>query len=94
MEKRSSYQPFWRINKSVLPLGITWEDFWPGIFTYLGLHIFLDDMLIPLLFAISFVIFNATLKRTHRSKALVDKIYRTMNGDHFYVEKNRSFKRD
>lgn len=88
MERRSSYQPFWRMNKSVLPLGIDWEDFLPGIFGYLLLQILLDDVLIPLFISISILVINATLKRAHRSKAFLDKFIRTTNGDHYHVEKN------
>ena len=88
MEQRSSYLPFWRINKSVLPLGIDWEDFVPSVIGYLFLQILLDDMIIPLLIASGVLVINATLKRTHRSKAFFDKIAKSLNGDHFYVEKN------
>lgn len=88
MDQRSFYKPLWRINKSILPLGIDWEDFLPSLIGYLFLQIFLDDVVVPLLIAISVLVINATLKRTHRSKAFFDKIIRAMNGDHHHVEKN------
>ncbi len=88
MDQRSFYKPLWRINKSILPLGIDWEDFLPSLIGYLFLQIFLDDVVVPLLIAICVLVINATLKRTHRPKAFLDKVSKAMNGDHHYVEKN------
>lgn len=75
-------------------MSITWEDFWPSVYIYLSLQILLEDMVVPLALAMSLLVLNTTFKRAHRSKALFDRFVCSMTGDHFHVEKNRSFKFD
>jgi hypothetical protein len=94
MEARAKYKPFWRINRSVLPLGITWEEALPSLCLFLFLKLFLEDFLIALILSLSQLILAAHLKRVHRSKASLDLVNRWFMGDHIYVEKSRSFKFD
>lgn len=92
MEARTHYKPYWRINKSLLPIGITWEEAVPSLCGFLFLKIFLDDFIVPIIGAILYLIISANLKRSHRGKAAQDIFFRKIKGDHFYVSKNRSFK--
>ena len=88
MESRSQFKSFWRINKSLLPIGITWEEAVPSLCGFLFLKIFLDDFILPILLAILYLIISANLKRSHRSKAAQDIFCRKLKGDHFHVSKN------
>ena len=88
MELRTQHKPFWRMNRSLLPIGINWEEALPSLCWFLLLKIFLDDFLVPIIIAILYLVISASLKRTHRSKAAQDIMCRWVKGDHFNVEKN------
>ena len=91
MEKRISHEPFWRINRSVLPLGITWEEAFPCVVIFMFLEVFLGDVGIPLVLAIALLFIMTILKRAHRKGALIDLIDFCLLGDHSYVQTDRSF---
>lgn len=92
MEKRWTYKPLFRINKSVLFLGLTWEDMLPGLFIFLIFQIATKDLMICSFLSLFFVAISVTSRRKHRSKILKDLALQILTEDVIYVDRNGCFK--
>lgn len=90
MEQRSKYKPFFRINKSVLFLGLTWEDMLPGIIIFLISQMVFKDLMICSFLAVFFIFISAVSRRKHRSKIIKDVVLSMLTEDVIYVDRSRS----
>ena len=92
LDLRSKYKPFFRINKSVLFLGLNWEDMLPGIVVFITSQIIFKDLLICSFIGVFFIFLSAILRRKHRSKILKDVALSLLTEEVIYVQRNRSIK--
>jgi len=90
MHERPKYKPYFRINKSVLFLGLTMEDMIPGIIIFLVSQIFFKDLMVGSFLAVFFIISSAVLRRKHRTMIVKDVVISFFTKDVVYVSPNRS----
>ncbi len=92
MKNRTQYKPFFRINKSVLFLGLTWEDMLPGIIIFLISQLVFKDLMVGSFLAVFFITISAVSRRKHRSKILKDVLISMLTEDVIYVHRIRDIK--
>ncbi len=89
MKQRLYFSPFYRINKSVLFLGLKWEDVLPAVSVFLVIQFILNDLFISFILAGFIIFISAILRRKHRQKILRDVVLSLFEKDVIYVSKDR-----
>lgn len=92
MDHRATYKPFNRMNKSVLFLGLTWEDMIPGLLIFVISQILTKDLFISSFFSILFILISAVYRKKHRSRILKDVLINLLTKDVVNVARVRCIK--
>lgn len=92
MDQRSLFKPFWRINKSVMFLGIKTDDLINSLVVFLVMFLFLKDLVIPIILSLFYISCNTLMRRVYRQDALLDWFLNYFHGEVYVIKKNRSFK--
>lgn len=91
--RRLTFSPFWRINKSDLPLGMTSDDLLYTMVVFLGSYVLFSEVIIPMLMSISFLVTTTSMQITHRKGAFIDLVIHKIKGERVYVvSKPRGFR--
>lgn len=91
--ERNNYEPYWRMNRSVLYLGMDWRDLTYTLSVFIFCFAFFGDFIVTFIIAGSFLISVTRMKHTHRKGALFDYAVQKFIGEKVYVvEKNRGFR--
>jgi hypothetical protein len=89
--ERNNYEPYWRINKSVLYLGMSITDLVYTLTVFIFSYSFFMDFIATFFISAFYLISVTTMKTRHRKGAFYDYVVQKFIGEKVYViEKNRS----